>query len=282
MTNTPKVEQVDERTPAQFFFEIGFGACLAEAFVRNDAFPFTVTDEIITRAWAIAGEAHEDPGEFDHYLSLANEGHRPGAGEDRLREALRNARATLNWVRFRGRDEDQISEAIEKIDAALLSSGPVEMADPEEIARKAGKALYRRLADDSDRASPPPDTEARARKCAIPSCRHETGEQRAERIAQISRDVSSLPGAIARLQQYADCQRLPMHFGDHGPGVYFADVRAVLAALASGRGEAIEECARVVDNWTPPPDLDGDLLLTVCRQLNALASSIRDLGKRDG
>lgn len=80
-----------------------------------------------------------------------------------------------------------------------------------------------------------------ASQCAIPSCRHETAEQRAERIAQISKEISDLPGAIERLQQYADSQHLPMQCGDRGPGIYFADVRAVLAALSTPALDAMRE-----------------------------------------
>jgi len=59
------------RSPAQFFFEVGFGACWAEAFVRNDVGPFPLNGAIIERAWEIAGEAHDDPEEFDAYLVAA-------------------------------------------------------------------------------------------------------------------------------------------------------------------------------------------------------------------
>lgn len=61
-----------DRSPAQFFFEVGYGACWAEAFVRNDSTPpFPLTDAIVERAWAVAGEAHDDPEEFDHHHRLA-------------------------------------------------------------------------------------------------------------------------------------------------------------------------------------------------------------------
>lgn len=59
-----------ERSPAQFFFEVGFGACYAEAVVRNGEVPFVLTDDIIERAWQIAPEAHDDHAEFDRYLAL--------------------------------------------------------------------------------------------------------------------------------------------------------------------------------------------------------------------
>jgi hypothetical protein len=62
-----------DRSPAQFFFEVGYGACWAEAFVKSAGSPpFTLTDAIVERAWDIAGEAHDDPEEFDRYLAIAN------------------------------------------------------------------------------------------------------------------------------------------------------------------------------------------------------------------
>lgn len=62
-----------DRSPAQFFFEIGFAACWAEAFIRaGEKPPFELTDALIEHAWSIAGEAHDDHEEFDRYLALAN------------------------------------------------------------------------------------------------------------------------------------------------------------------------------------------------------------------
>lgn len=63
----------DLRTLAQFFFEVGFGACWAEAYVQNgEQEPFPLTDALVERAWEIAGEAHDDPAEFAGKLALAN------------------------------------------------------------------------------------------------------------------------------------------------------------------------------------------------------------------
>lgn len=74
-TPTDAEGESDERTPAQFFFEVGYGACWAESYVRTDGKPpFTLTDATVERAWAIAGEAHDDPAEFDAYLARANAG----------------------------------------------------------------------------------------------------------------------------------------------------------------------------------------------------------------
>lgn len=61
-----------ERTAAQFFFEVGYGACWAEAYVRNgEKAPFPLTDAMVERAWQIAPEAHDDPAEFDRFHDLA-------------------------------------------------------------------------------------------------------------------------------------------------------------------------------------------------------------------
>jgi hypothetical protein len=62
-----------ERTLAQFFFEVGFGACWAEAYIANgETPPFALTDAGVERAWEIAGEAHDDPEEFDRNKALAD------------------------------------------------------------------------------------------------------------------------------------------------------------------------------------------------------------------
>ena len=59
------------RTLAQFFFEIGYGACFADVMVANDMEPpFDLLDQIIERAWTISGESYEDPQEFDQKLAL--------------------------------------------------------------------------------------------------------------------------------------------------------------------------------------------------------------------
>lgn len=71
----PAPSEALERSAAQFFFEIGFGAAFAQALIANDGkAPFVFSDALVEHAWAIAGEAHDDPAEFDDYLSLANGG----------------------------------------------------------------------------------------------------------------------------------------------------------------------------------------------------------------
>lgn len=62
-----------ERTIAQFFFEVGYAACYADAYIRNDGKPpFELSDALIERAWEIAAEAHEDPAEWDAYQAKAD------------------------------------------------------------------------------------------------------------------------------------------------------------------------------------------------------------------
>lgn len=61
------------RTLAQFFFEIGYGACWADAYVaQGERPPFELTDAIIERAWAIAPDCHDDAGEFDRMKAMAD------------------------------------------------------------------------------------------------------------------------------------------------------------------------------------------------------------------
>jgi len=66
-------EQGVERTLAQFFFEVGYGACWADGFIKNGSkAPFPLTDAVIDRAWQIAPEAHEDGEEWDRHQALAD------------------------------------------------------------------------------------------------------------------------------------------------------------------------------------------------------------------
>ncbi|MGT2514768.1 hypothetical protein ACVOMT_11520 [Sphingomonas panni] len=61
------------RSPAQFFFEIGFQASFAEATVRaRNVPPFELTDAIIERAWQLAPEGHPEREEFEWYLEQAD------------------------------------------------------------------------------------------------------------------------------------------------------------------------------------------------------------------
>jgi hypothetical protein len=79
-----------ERGIAQFFFEIGYGACFAEAFIRNGAkTPWPMSDAEVERAWEMTPETYDDPAEFDRYKALADvaEAGSP-TPENGLREAL--------------------------------------------------------------------------------------------------------------------------------------------------------------------------------------------------
>lgn len=76
------------RPPARFFFEIGYYACWAEAVARSAGTPpFALSDQLLDRAWSIAGEAHDDRAEFDRYLVSAN------SADDRLAAAEATYRA---------------------------------------------------------------------------------------------------------------------------------------------------------------------------------------------
>lgn len=91
----PMVE--GERSAAQFFFEVGYGACWAEAYVRNDCSPpFELSDGVIERAWMIAPEAHDDHEEFDRYLALADGATARQQGFDEAIE--RAAKVAEQWL----------------------------------------------------------------------------------------------------------------------------------------------------------------------------------------
>lgn len=80
----------DDRTPAQFFFEMGFAACFAEAVVRNgDCIPFTLVDEDIERQWVISRKAYPDRAELEAMLVRAS-------AQDELVEALAVGERFLN------------------------------------------------------------------------------------------------------------------------------------------------------------------------------------------
>jgi hypothetical protein len=69
----------------QFFFEVGYGACFAEALIQNDCKPpFELTDAHIEAAWPRSIDAHEDGAEMDQFLALA--------------KAAPDLRATLEWL----------------------------------------------------------------------------------------------------------------------------------------------------------------------------------------
>ena len=87
----------DERSPAQFFFEMGFGACYAEAMVRNGHQPpFPLTDEMIERQWAISQEAYDDPAELD--AMLARTAHSGEASVDSGMDGASVEAAELFWA----------------------------------------------------------------------------------------------------------------------------------------------------------------------------------------
>lgn len=60
-----------DRGIAQFFFEVGYGACWAEAFIRKDSPPFHLTDAVVDRAWQMAPDGY-DGDEFEPNKALAD------------------------------------------------------------------------------------------------------------------------------------------------------------------------------------------------------------------
>ena len=82
-----------ERSTAQFFFEVGYGSCFAEALVRNGSAPFELTDAIVERAWEIAPEAHDDHQEFDLYLAAVNDRETLLTAVREMREEIERAAA---------------------------------------------------------------------------------------------------------------------------------------------------------------------------------------------
>lgn len=73
-TTTSDIAAGDDRTTAQFFFECGYGAAYADGFMENGQKPaFTLSDDAIERAWAIAPEAHDDREEWDRHMAATQQ-----------------------------------------------------------------------------------------------------------------------------------------------------------------------------------------------------------------
>jgi hypothetical protein len=105
-----------DRSLAQFFFEVGYSACFADAMVANNRKPpFKLTDALVERAWRIAGEAYEEPAEFDAKLAMTN-------AAPELYEALEVARGILETLAEDNMSPD-LADAQEQIDAALIKAG---------------------------------------------------------------------------------------------------------------------------------------------------------------
>jgi len=112
MTGEQEVTRVEnERSIAQFFFEVGYGAAYADAFIANNGSPaFTLTDASIERAWAIAPEAYEDHAEWDRYMALATP---PAIPSEKQVEASDSYAA---WQQKRGILADRVDWAILEYD----------------------------------------------------------------------------------------------------------------------------------------------------------------------
>ena len=106
-----------DRSIEQFFFEVGYVACFADAFIKNDVVPFELTDAIIERAWAIAPEAHEDGAEFDRYLAAAQTLRQPtqsnifDAGDVQKHTLIVDPSYTIHAVEVKSLDDSQPTES---------------------------------------------------------------------------------------------------------------------------------------------------------------------------
>lgn len=70
-------EEQDERSISQFFFEKGYGACWADAFMAMPMLPqsFPLTDAAVDRAWDVlpmCQDTSEDYVEFDKRKALSD------------------------------------------------------------------------------------------------------------------------------------------------------------------------------------------------------------------
>lgn len=129
-----------DRDLAQFFFEMGFGACYAEAIVRNgNKVPFPLTDVEIERQWAISREAYDDADELEAMLSLAR--HRishslpgdVGTGADAQRNIVRAVIDCYNTARPAGLSPVEYvhSKRLVRDAFAALSNVPVQIEQEE-------------------------------------------------------------------------------------------------------------------------------------------------------
>ncbi|QEH81151.1 hypothetical protein EIK56_24930 [Sphingomonas sp. C8-2] len=129
---------------ARFFFEIGYGACWADAFIANgEKAPFPLSDAGIDRAWEIAPEATADPAEFDRMRMLADshriEALRGASGGGVARGTVKDAdvdalRYLLNWGESKSRirtimrtvtdDGETTQDRLERLWNALVRPAP--------------------------------------------------------------------------------------------------------------------------------------------------------------
>ncbi|ALH82944.1 hypothetical protein AN936_22075 [Sphingopyxis macrogoltabida] len=115
-----------KRSTAQFFFEMGFGACYAEAIIRNsNKIPFALSDAEIERQWAISQEAYDDPAELDEMLAKVSAADSDVIGK--LVEALSEAGTVLRLVEKPSEPDpdyhDRIAELGDEIGYGALMSG---------------------------------------------------------------------------------------------------------------------------------------------------------------
>lgn len=114
----------EERTLAQFWFEIGFAACWAEAYVQNDSAPFELNDRKIAREFEKSIEAHDDPAEIDAFKALAD------AAPELLEalEALEACRAQFDFYAAEHRKAEKHEKAATNERFAFLCSKAINLA----------------------------------------------------------------------------------------------------------------------------------------------------------
>ncbi|TCM21523.1 hypothetical protein EDF56_101187 [Novosphingobium sp. PhB165] len=78
MSTTSDIAAGDDRTTAQFFFDVGYFAAWSDAYMQNGKkAAFTISDGDLDRAWAIAPEAHDDREEWDRHMAATQPGWQP-------------------------------------------------------------------------------------------------------------------------------------------------------------------------------------------------------------